>query len=112
MKKRLSVFIFLILVLSFSPVSAVWWNPFSWFEKNVQMSPEDVYSVSSCNTCTDYDGRNLSSSFSISSYISFLNVSGGNNSYSDFCLSDNLLREFVCTIYAQESFYDINCSQI
>ena len=33
------VIVFLILVLSFSFVSAVWWNPATWFKKNVLKSP-------------------------------------------------------------------------
>jgi len=40
-KKRMIIFIFLLVVLFFNLnfISAVWWNPGTWFDKKVQLSP-------------------------------------------------------------------------
>jgi len=57
MRRRLGVFIFLILVLSLSLISAVWWNPWTWFEEE-KFSP--IVGFSSTNIRLNDEEYNVS----------------------------------------------------
>lgn len=53
--KRASVFLFLI-ILSLSFVSAVWWNPWSWFDKGVVLSADEEIILAPLDPCQDQPG--------------------------------------------------------
>jgi len=79
MKKRLGFFIFLILVFSLSIISAVWWNPSTWFENS--------QTYFSSYTCSDSDGGINYYQKGVATLV---------NSHEDSCNSSSLLFETSC----------------
>ncbi|MEK6855558.1 MAG: LamG domain-containing protein [Nanoarchaeota archaeon] len=75
--------LFLGLVLFISFVSAVWWNPFTWFSHDVSLSPSDSSSgvVAYYNfdgDLLDASGRNNNLRYSNSSTFTYLSTGHGN----------------------------------
>jgi len=97
MKKRLSIFIFLILVLSLSIISAEWWNPFEW---GAPSTPEEI--------CKKY---------SRGPYISYECFISGPTAFVPNCLIDfpSPLDTRYCNGYTppagykRTAYYPLNC---
>lgn len=102
MKKECYLFLvsFVLFILAIQLVSAVWWNPISWFEKKVQLGPV---------TCNDTDGGQdiyLKGTLTYSSSKTY--YFNDSCAYYNFTTSKYDLREYYC-IGNQYSYARIPC---
>ena len=76
------LFLFFLLV---GNVSAVWWNPFSWFKEEVNYNPPPLCSGNLVSFCQGYDGNSFVCSNSYMIYNGMPEQCGCQYSSSDYC---------------------------